>query len=1095
MMRPLAATARARMSTLPHIDRPNSIVASRHYSDGHPSFSRSAGRFCLTFVAAQISIPNQSDQTDFSVAEELGEESCQEVEMTVRGFRASAGIAIALMIVGSGISTGQTTFGLIEGRVTDSTGAVLPGATVTVTNTRTSDKRVIYTNDQGLYRAPNLNPSEYEIRVEMSGFHQAVRQGVRLDVSQTLDIPFRLELATVAESLTVTAEAPVVNTQTSEIGQVIESRRVVDLPVNSRDFTRLSLFAPGAKVNSSGVASLAFNGADIAQNNFLLDGTDATNVDNSFLSNGRERGARLQTASSESVEEFRVLTSDYSAEYGRAAGAVVTVITKSGTNKFKGSDYFFIRNENLDAKNFFDPPQQPLFHLNQFGTSLGGPIQHDRLFFFGNYEGSRKHLGATQTGTVPSTAFRAGIDPALAALVSTVPQPTQSTANPNVGIATVSSVTAISENIYSARLDFKATDNDSLFGRFNIQDSLVNGPLFVLTSTLFAGQNQYAPIITGSGTVSYTRTLRSNLMNEAKFGMNRVHLRLAQTDANFPSSNSVTSPQARVYPLVTITGVDVQLGGLQNIDRTNLGYELIDNVTWYSGPQTVKTGVNIRRKQTSPFQEGFPTVRYASLADFAANKIQSVTATGDGGPGRIYGWEYGTYLQDSIKAHNHLTLNIGLRYDYGAAFKPATGTTIANFDLATLSLVTQTPFYSPKRDEFAPRVGVTYDVRGDARTVLGGGYGIYYATYALQNFYGSTLFSNVQPSTTLTQTTNPGLSYPLTSLTGGTSAPPNRTAIDPNLLPNYAQQYTINLQQQLGSTMAVQVAYVGSRTYNDLLSKPGNLINPTTGKRTYTQFAQFTISTENGHSQYDAFQFLLNRRLSKGLAFNLTYTYSRYWDDKPGGGGGGGGTGPEIPCANDRDFASCPSLEAEWAPSDTDTPHNLSFNAIWQLPLGQGRLREGWQLNGVLLARSGFPYSVLLGTSAAGTGWFTNQRPDLLQGVPTTGEQQGPNGWLNPAAFAVPAAGQYGNLARNTERGPRFVQFDMSLFKNTTMHGTHRLQLRVEAFNILNRPIWAVSPAATLLTPSSFGRILNTFGRTESFGTSRQIQLAVRYDF
>jgi hypothetical protein len=246
--------------------------------------------------------------------------------------------------------------------------------------------------------------------------------------------------------------------------------------------------------------------------------------------------------------------------------------------------------------------------------------------------------------------------------------------------------------------------------------------------------------------------------------------------------------------------------------------------------------------------------------------------------------------------------------------------------------------------------------------------------------------------------------------------------------------------------------------------------------------------TETGHSAYDAFQLQLNRRLSKGLAFNTTYTYSRYWDNKYSGG-------PEVPCANDRDFASCPSIEAEWARSDLDTPHNLAFNAIWQLPLGQGRLREGWQLNGILLARSGFPYTVFLGTSRARTGWFTNQRPNLVPGVSTTGDTQGPTGWLNPAAFTDVAAGQYGNLPRNSERGPRFLQIDASLLKNIAIRGSHRLQFRVEVFNVPNNPIWAISPGSTWLSPTSFGKILNTFGRTESFGTSRQIQLAVRYDF
>src|SRR6266849_2337800 len=443
-------------------------------------------------------------------------------------FSVRAGLTVMALVLGRDVLTAQTTFGMIQGRVADSTAAVLPGTTVTVTNVRTGDKRVVVTNEQGLYRAPNLSPSAYEIRVELSGFRTEIRQGVTLGVSETLEISFKLEIQSVAESLTVRGESPLVSTQSAEIGQKIESERVLDLPVNSRDFSRLALLAPGAKVNSSGVASLAFNGGDIAQNNFLLDGTDATHIDNSFMSNGRERGARLQTASSESVEEFRVLTSNYSAEYGRAAAAVVTAITKSGTNSFKGSGYYFYRDDKLNTKNFFDPPDKPAFELKQFGASLGGPIQRDRLFFFTNYEGSRKQLGATQTGTVPSAQFRSTLDPALAPIVRTIPLPTQPTANPNVGIVTVTGVTDITENIYSLRTDFRASDKDMLFGRFNIQRSLVDGPLFVLTSSRIAGQSQHAPIVSGSGTVSYTRTLRSNLMNEAKLGINRVHLILNQ---------------------------------------------------------------------------------------------------------------------------------------------------------------------------------------------------------------------------------------------------------------------------------------------------------------------------------------------------------------------------------------------------------------------------------------------------------------------------------------------------------------------------------------------------------------------------------------
>lgn len=981
----------------------------------------------------------------------------------------------------------QTTFGMITGRVTDASGAVLPGATVTVVNTRTSDTRVAVTNDQGLYRAPNLNPSQYDVRVELAGFRPVVQKGLDLAVSETLTLAFRLEIESLQEAVVVTGASPLVNTATAEVGSRIDARRVLDLPVNSRDFSRLALFTPAAKVTSSGVASLTFNGTDSAQNNFLLDGTDATHVDNSYMSNGRERGARLQTASSESVEEFRVLSSNYSAEYGRAAGAVVTAITKSGSNRFAGSSYLFLRDEALDARNFFDGAEPPDFSLKQFGGSLGGPIRRDRVFFFTNYEGSRKQLGSTQTGTVPSEAFRARVDPRLQPILATIPLPAEATANPDVGIARVSGVTDITENIVSGRVDLRPGNRDQIFGRFNLQDSSVNGPLFVLASANFAGQRQHAPIVSGSGTVSWSRSLRSNLLNEVKLGLNRVHLVLNQTiDGAYPDPDAVKTSAAKLFPGVVITGVDVQPGFLQDIDRTNTGFEIIDNVTWFRGAHSVKSGVNLRRKETLAFQAGYPTITYASLADFAANRISNLSQTADGGPGTVYGWEYAAYVQDNIRVANRLTLDLGLRYDYGAPIVGGDDTLLGNFDLSTLTVVTDAPFYAPDRNNVAPRVGVTYDLTGSGRTILGGGYGLFYNPYALQSFFSDTLFSNVQASVTLNQTTSPGLSFPLSSLEGGVTPAPNRTALNPDRHDNYNHQFTVNLQQQVGADLSVQLSYVGNRTRNNVRTKPGNLVDPALGRRPYPQFSQFNIRTETGEGQYDALQVQVNRRLRKGLAFNIAYSWSKFLNDI---------SSPQTPCANFLDFGSCDAWDLEWGPALEDSPHNLSFNSIWELPLGSGRLREGWQLSTILLARSGLPYTVTLGTTRAGQGWFTNQRPDRVAGVESQGDPEGPLGWLSRDAFADVAAGAYGNLGRNTERGPRFFQIDASLLKNTRIGRLGRLQFRVEVFNVLNAPIWAISPSATYLSAASFGRVSNTFGRTESFGTARQVQLAARFDF
>jgi len=290
--------------------------------------------------------------------------------------------------------------------------------------------------------------------------------------------------------------------------------------------------------------------------------------------------------------------------------------------------------------------------------------------------------------------------------------------------------------------------------------------------------------------------------------------------------------------------------------------------------------------------------------------------------------------------------------------------------------------------------------------------------------------------------------------------------------------------------MSLRVAYVGNRTYNNPRTKPGNLIDPALGRRPDTRYAQYTLRTFDGRGEYNGLQTQLTRRMSKGVSFGVGYTYSKFYDNI---------ISPEVPCAG-LDFNSCASWDQEWSIADLDTPHNLSVNSIWELPFGEhsgfvGGLARGWQVATVLLARSGLPYTVTLGTTRSGTGWTTNQRPNAVPGVEGTGDPNGPNGWLNIAAYSDPAPGTFGNLGRNTERGPNFVQLDMSFLKRTNIHENQKLEFRVEVFNILNTAIWAAAPAAVYLTPASFGNVQNTFGRTESFGTARQIQLAVRYQF
>src|SRR5262249_47856976 len=455
------------------------------------------------------------------------------------------------------------------------------------------------------------------------------------------------------------------------------------------------------------VASIAVNATSVSQNNFLLDGIDATRIDDSYPSNGFERGSRLQTASVESIEEVRVLTTNYSAEYGRAPGAVISAVTKSGNNAFHGSGYTFFRNDRFDARNYFDGPEKPAFDMKQYGASLSGPIRRNRLFFFNSYEGSRKDLGATASGTVPSAALRARVAPALTPILASIPLPTQATSNPDIGLAQYAENTNIKENIYSARVDAKVSDRDSFYSRYNIQDSLVDGPQYVVFASALSGQRQFVPIRTQSFIASYVRILRSTLMNEAKFGINRFAGRLGALDPD--------SPQP--IPQTTITGVTVVPGLASQTSQRNTSFEYIDNLSWFRGAHTMRAGVNIRRVWHDLDSTAVTTLVFASLSGFASNQPSQATFTPALSTTFMRGSTYSGYLQDDVKATGRLTVNLGLRYDYTPPYTDD-GNRMRNFDLTTIQLTEPgAPLYNADRNNFAPRLGFTFDLRGNGRSI------------------------------------------------------------------------------------------------------------------------------------------------------------------------------------------------------------------------------------------------------------------------------------------------------------------------------------------------------------------------------------------
>jgi outer membrane receptor protein involved in Fe transport len=529
-------------------------------------------------------------------------------------------------------------------------------------------------------------------------------------------------------------------------------------------------------------------------------------------------------------------------------------------------------------------------------------------------------------------------------------------------------------------------------------------------------------------------------------------------------------------------------GHRADTSQRNTSFEYIDCVSWFLGAHSVKAGVNIRRVWHDFDSTGTTTLVFPSLSDFAANRPSQATFVPTLSTTFIRGWTHTWYLQDDLKATGRLTVNLGLRYDYTPPYTDIDNR-VHNFDVTTLQLTALgAKLYRPDRDNFAPRLGFTYDVRGNGRSILRGGYGYYYGLYPPVSAE-TLLIANAPGATLLTRTQDPTLQYPVASLAAGISNPPTRRATDPNREDSYSRQMTVNLQQQLGTSTALTIGYVGNWSRRNERTRPLNLIDPATGQRPNPQFSQILFAESSGSANYSALQVSITRRFSKGLSFNANYAYSRLMDDI---------VSPQNPFV---------SWDLEWAHGDREIPHNLSVNTLYELPFGAGKrwgnsggglthVLGGWQINGVVLAHSGRPYSVTLGAvTRSGTGWTTNQRPNVVSGVDHVGVVNGPSAWLNPTAFSNPATGTFGNLGRNIERGPHFIQVDVSLFKNVQLNESQKVQMRVEIYNVINRLQLPPVPNANFLAPATFGQFFNTFGRTEGFGTSRQIQFAVRYLF
>ncbi|MGB7284454.1 MAG: carboxypeptidase regulatory-like domain-containing protein [Candidatus Acidiferrum sp.] len=991
-------------------------------------------------------------------------------------------VALSSFLFFSPVARGQAqTAGQITGQVLDASKASIADATVTATNVATGAVRKIQTDSQGHYALADLPVGTYNVSAEHAGFQEQTQTGVVLNVATTVQLNLTLSVGAVSQEVVVTSEAPIINKADASTGTVLNNQQVGELPINGRDYARFSLLTPGAVFRSNYIADLTFDGLHSVHNQFSIDGIDASRVDEPYMANGFERGARLLTGSLDTVDEFNVQTSDYSAEYGRAAGSYINIATKSGTNDFHGTSYDYFRNNILDARNFFATTgPAPEFRFNDFGGNLGGPILKKKSFFFINYEGSRQRIGITGSGTVPSNYERGLVladSPQLEPILDMFPIGTSPGTDQYTDNYTTTQVSDIREDTGSVRFDEIFSDHDSAFVRVNVNDSHVHGPLFgVIPSSLGVDDHQNVPLRTTNVAIHEEHIFNDGMVNDFLAGMQRWG---SQIDSGEP------------LPLTTVVGYSVVPGTQGNFLENNTSFQYGDTMSMVKGRHTLTWGGTIYRIWVNSFSTATPTMQFNSPEDFYDDQLSTVTIVNATPGNGTRATQVGAFITDKYQILPTLSLNIGLRYDIETVPHDSRYAT-EPYDTRIGALgAPGDPYFAINDKDFGPRVGLAWSPI--SRIVVRSGYGIYFQDYPVGfgSYYvpGNTVPGNI----TLLQQQIPTLSYPYEPFISqaATLPPPNVAGFPWNKPDIYANQWNLSVADQFSQNMSFQIAYVGNHGVNLWREEGINYYDPTLGARPNPNYGNITLQTNSGFSSYNALQLSLKRRMSTGLLFETNYTWGHAIDDVEDQG------------LFSSDPQNLNNLAAERGNGSGDVRQNFTFNLLYNLPIGTGhklfssgfgsRLASGWRVSTLGILRTGVADTIYIGTNTYGNEDFINQRPNCVAGVDPYASPKTVTDWLNPLAFSMPAAGTFGNCGRNTIFGPGFKNADFSMLKETRLGETRNLEFRAEFFNIFNHPAFA-QPDTTYGT-AGFGQIFDTLGSTIGEGTSRQIQLALKFTF
>ncbi|HUQ95450.1 MAG TPA: TonB-dependent receptor, partial [Bryobacteraceae bacterium] len=1031
----------------------------------------------------------------------------------------------ALLITASAMNKAlaQLPTATILGTIRDTSGAVVPSANLTVRNTETGLVRTATSASDGSYRFSALPVGSYEIRVETAGFQTEVRSGLTLTVGQEAVVNVALQVGAIEQTVEVTAEAPLVNTTSGSLGGLVDEKKVAELPLNGRNYVDLAFLQPGIqperRTGGGPVMAGQFfssNGAPPRSNNFLLDGAimQSSNDTSSASSTNATLGV-------EGIREFRVVSNAASAEYGMRMGSQLVLVSKSGTNDFHGSLFEYLRNSALDARNFFDrknnrSPEEsqrrlPAFTRNQFGGSVGGPIKTDKTFFHAVYESLRERTGQTLLfNTIPQACRVPGsICPLITAGTPPVAQPTPQIApivRPLIDIYPVANLgndqvtlpfnQPSDEHYGQARVDHNFSGDDSLFVRYTV-DSAER-----LLAPGIDGFPSTRPSRSQFGTISETHIFSPALLNTFRYSYSRTKLASENPTTEGPQYAFV--PGQGLGSINPGSGISAIGNGTNASTTIQNVFTWSDDVNYARGSHSLKFGSLINRFQpwllTGTNVRG--VIRFANLQAFLNGQTNNVTAVT---PGSIIDRTYryttlGFYGQDDWRVTSRLTLNLGLRYEFHTNFTERFGQGAALRDMiADRDTTVGDVFVNPSHKNFSPRVGFAWDVRGDGKTAVRGGFGLLYDVAG--GFMAGLKISTVATppfSSQSTVSTTQNLTIPLTF-------PPEAVGRGLRLQDYHMQQphllsYNLTMERQLPFNMGFTIAYAGTRGINVLQAKEGNptipLGVPQNGAcvprpagstytvdgpkcwlgigidpRTNPNWTNIELVTASASSWYNSMQLSLQKRLSQGLEFQSSFTWSKALDE-----------GQQVIVGDTSDYPSDPTdRRVDKGLAGFDIRGNWRFNAIYRIPQWSAasgikdKLANGWWISTIWSVQSGFAVTPDLTSNRSRSNnnnafGGPSDRPNLLPGRTSENITEGttagcpgitagqklhtPDLYFDPCAFESPAAGFLGTSGKGIFSGPGTNNLDFSVVKDTALGWLGeggKLEFRTEVFNILNR--------------------------------------------